>query len=171
MTGLNAQTRFLDALKSFRPEGFNSWALFIQAMLETGNFTTKNATERNNFFNQYSYPGDGWTGQTYGTGDLDEHGKPISVLSKIYLTPLDGLYDLKEYEQKKFPLMWADRADEEKYFNGIMTLGDWYQDGALKKRKILYPSFCDDWKYSENLISLSKTIKTNQPDLFTIITT
>src|SRR3989337_389217 len=151
---MNAQTRFVEALRNFRSEGFDNFALFIQAMLETGNFSSSNAMERNNFFNQYSYPGDGWIGQTYGTRDTDESSRIICVLSKIYLTPLDGLYDLKDYEQKKFPLMYPDRADYKKYYNGIMTLGDWHKDGNKDKRKILYPSFCDSWTYSSDCISL-----------------
>jgi len=166
---MNAQTRFVEALKSFKVEGFDNFALFIQATLESGNFTTANAKERNNFFNQYSYPGDGWTGQTHGTRDTNEHGKVIGVLSKIYLSPLDGLYDLKDHEQKKFPLMWPDRGNYIKYFNGIMTLGEYYQDGNIKKRRILYPSFCDSWTYGPDCISLYERKKAEQPDLYEII--
>ena len=166
---MNAPTQFLDALKNFRGEGFDNFALFTHALLET-NFSTDNAVKRNNFFNQYSYPGDGWKGDTYGTGDEDASGKGIKVLSKVFLTPLDGLYDLKDGLQKKFPLMYPDRANYIKYFNGIMTLGDFYNDNGKQKKKILYPSFCDSWTYSPDNISLYERKKREQPDLYEIIT-
>ena len=167
---MNAQTLFVEALKNFKVEGFDNFALFTQAMLESGNFASDNATKRFNFFNQYSYPGDGWKGQTFGTRDTDASGKVIGVLSKIFTTPLDGLYDLRDHEKAKFPLMYPDRANYIKYFNGLMTLGDFYNENGKQKRKILYPSFCDSWTYGPDNISLYERKKAEQPDLYEIIT-
>lgn len=158
---MNTQTGFVNALNYLRERGYDCFMVYIQAVLESGNFSNTNSTKFNNFFNSYHFPNDGWTGETHLGYDTDENGNIVETSVKVYLTPCDCFIDYDKYIQAKFPQAYMDRADYKKFYTEIMT---------IKDGKAVYPSFCCGVDYSPNLIKLYEKMKPqNNYELYQII--
>lgn len=163
---MNIVTEFKAALPYMRFLGYDPFAIYIQAVLESGNFTSENAVKRNNFFNSYHFPGDGWEGECYTTYDKDKNGKLEPVQSMIFPTPLDTFKWQNRYVFGKFPQAYIDRKNYKLYYHGIMTIK--MVNGKLEA---VPPSYCVSIDYEPNLINLYERKKKEQPDLYEIIQT
>lgn len=163
---MNKVTSFKAALPYMRFLGYDPFAIYIQAVLESGNFTTDNALKRNNFFNHYHFPGDGWEGECYTTKDKNKNGEWEDVQSNIFPTPLDCFKEEHRYVSNKFPDAYRDRKNYKLYYHGLMTI-----KMVSGKLEAVYPSYCVGIDYEPNLIGLYERKKKEQPDLFEIIQT
>lgn len=136
-----------------KQQGFDTFAIYTQCYLETGNFTCK-LSAVNNFSGMMPRPDCPYPSEKFWTHEY-EHGVKVDRFSEfnVYPSPLDYFKDYNVMVGKKFPEAYKNRGDYEKFFTGLMTYD--------KNGEIIYPSFCTAKGYEKKLIDLYDYLNRN----------
>ena len=150
---MNKVSEFIAGLPYMKGLGFDTFAIYTQAYLETGNFTCR-LSPVNNFTGMMPRPDCPYPSQKFWTHEY-EHGVKVDRFSEfnVYPTVHDYFVDYNNMVSKKFPIAYKERGDYQKYFKGIMTYD--------KNGDIIYPSFCTAKGYENKLIDLYDYLNKN----------
>lgn len=155
---MNLITQIIKELPYMKGLRYDTFALYTQMYLETGNFTCK-LTPYFNLTGMMPRPDCPYPSKKFWTKEYEE-GKLVDKFSEfnLYPTPLDYFKDYNKMIQMKFLFSYKNRGDYIKYFTGLMNYN--------ASGDIIYPSFCSAKGYEKKLIALySKLNKSTHHEL------
>jgi len=156
---MNKMAEFIRDLPYMKGQGYDTWAIYTQCRLETGNFEHVPAYNFAGMMNGGRgpdgkwYPDKTWKGksQILSSGEYREVNgvdvlRPEESLFKMYDSPLDYFKDYDAMVKVKFPIAYPKRGDGKFYLGYLMT----YDING----KIIWPSFCTAKGYEKHLVEL-----------------
>jgi hypothetical protein len=163
-------TEFVEALRksTLKAEGWDLFAVYSQARMETGNFQT---LPKNNFWGMMPRPDCPYPYEVHTTKEWEVVSGVNSEVTKelkfnIYPTALEGILDYVLMVKNKFPTQaYPYRGDYKKYYNGLMTLATTKEGQTIA----VYPSFSSYPKYAGLCIKNYEDYK-KDTELYQLIT-
>ena len=152
-------TEFVEALRRVKPIDIDTFAIYSQAYLESGNFQCVLTESSYNVWGiKGSYSGQSTTVPTFEIVD----GKRVNITDKFRKYPdFDtAIADYLEKVKTMYPRAWVNRGDYKEYYKGLLT----WENG-----KLVYPSWSTSPTYATGLINLYERLKA-QGDLYEVVT-
>jgi len=151
-------TEFVESLRKLRPEGFDLFAIYTHAYLESGNFQCP-LTESS--FNVWGIKGS-YKGQSTNVPTFEYiDGKKVTINDDFRKYPSfdEAIQDYVQKITTMYQRAYNSRSNYKTYFQGLLT---W------EGKKLVYPSWSTSVTYADDLIRLYEKLK-EQGDLYQIV--